>query len=89
MHHTQKTFIYISIAFILIGIAALLFLTLKKPSAPVTSTTQDSTSTSSASTEASLGGQMYAESQNPIGDKVPGISPAANPIENAYTNPFE
>jgi len=37
----------------------------------------------------SLGGSLYEKSQNPIEDKLPEQSPVANPINDAYKNPFE
>jgi hypothetical protein len=37
----------------------------------------------------SLGGSLYEKSQNPLEDKLPDQSPVANPINDAYKNPFE
>lgn len=38
----------------------------------------------------SLGAQIYAQAKNPIENKVPEApSPAVNPIEDVYVNPFE
>lgn len=40
--------------------------------------------------EQGLGGAIYEKAANPIGDAIPdATSPAANPIDGAYTNPFE
>ncbi|OGY99289.1 MAG: hypothetical protein A2945_04950 [Candidatus Liptonbacteria bacterium RIFCSPLOWO2_01_FULL_52_25] len=39
---------------------------------------------------ASLGETIYEQAQNPVADKMPEVeSPAVNPIEGAYKNPFE
>jgi len=39
---------------------------------------------------ASLGGEIYGEASNPVKGRIPDAgSPAANPIEGAYQNPFE
>lgn len=37
----------------------------------------------------SLGGSLYEKTQNPIQDKLPTQAPVANPINDAYKNPFE
>lgn len=37
----------------------------------------------------SLGGAIYEKQQNPLEDKLPGETPVANPIGDAYQNPFE
>jgi len=40
--------------------------------------------------EKDLGSELYEKSANPISDRLPEtISPIANPLENAYRNPFE
>jgi hypothetical protein len=40
--------------------------------------------------EASLGGDIYTQSQNPVKDKIPeSAAPTVNPIDGAYKNPFE
>lgn len=37
-----------------------------------------------------LGGQIYEQANNPIQDKLPDtVAPVANPIQDAYKNPFE
>ena len=36
----------------------------------------------------SLGGTLYEKANNPLEDKLPEQSPVANPIEDAYKNPF-
>jgi hypothetical protein len=44
----------------------------------------------SPETQASLGGNIYAQAQNPIKDKIPEtVAPVSNPIGGAYKNPFE
>lgn len=40
--------------------------------------------------EQGLGGAIYEKAANPVGDALPeATSPAVNPIEGAYKNPFE
>ncbi len=44
----------------------------------------------SATTNASLGTQIYKQSQNPIQNKIPAPkNPSVNPLQGAYTNPFK
>ena len=38
--------------------------------------------------EESLGGALYEKANNPLEDKLPEQSPVANPINDAYKNPF-
>lgn len=37
----------------------------------------------------SLGETLYEKASNPLEDKLPEQSPVANPIKDAYKNPFE
>jgi len=37
----------------------------------------------------SLGGEIYEKTQNPLQDKLPEQTPVANPLGDAYKNPFE
>lgn len=40
--------------------------------------------------QASLGGGIYEQTQNPVKDKIPEqVVPVANPIDGAYKNPFQ
>lgn len=40
--------------------------------------------------QASLGGGIYEQAQNPVKDKIPeSVSPVSNPIGGAYKNPFQ
>lgn len=40
--------------------------------------------------EASLGGDIYKQTEDPIKDKIPeGVAPVANPIGGVYKNPFQ
>jgi hypothetical protein len=40
--------------------------------------------------QASLGGDIYTQTQDPIKDKIPeSVTPVSNPIDGAYKNPFE
>lgn len=41
------------------------------------------------STTDSLGGQIYEKAQNPLDGKLETQTPVANPINDAYKNPFE
>ena len=90
MHHSQKMFLFIGVAVILIGIAAFIFIILGSPNTPTAVTPGISPpSPAVAGPNESLGGQIYEKSQNPIQDKVPGLTPAPNPIEKACSNPFD
>lgn len=42
-----------------------------------------------AAPEESLGGEIYQKTQNPLEDKLPQQTSVANPIGDAYKNPFE
>ncbi len=42
-----------------------------------------------SSTTNSLGGQIYEKAQNPLNGKMETQAPVANPINDAYKNPFE
>lgn len=42
-----------------------------------------------SSTTNSLGGQIYEKAQNPLDGKLETQTPVANPINDAYKNPFE
>jgi len=87
MNHTQKTFLYIGIAIVLVGLAALLFFMSggTQPSGQPASSPIDA----APAKEQGLGAELYEQSSNPIEDKVPALTPTTNPIEGAYTNPFE
>ncbi len=45
--------------------------------------------TTSASTTKSLGGELYEKANDPLSDKLPSQTPIANPINDAYKNPFQ
>ncbi len=48
------------------------------------------TTSAPAAQDASLGADIYTKAANPIGDELPAeSSPTANPINDAYKNPFE
>ena len=84
-----KFFIAVGIAIAVLAIAVFSYLKLFtapkiEPIAPVAK------ERSSPETEASLGANIYTEANNPIKDKIPeSQSPAVNPIEGVYQNPFE
>jgi hypothetical protein len=42
-----------------------------------------------SSTTNSLGGEIYEKAQNPLEGKIETQTPVANPINDAYKNPFE
>ena len=96
MHHTQKTFIYISLTLILLGIATIMLITFGTAKAPAPEVLvsnsiqpiQPATSPTD-SIDGSLGAQIFQNSQNPIADKVPTVTPNTNPIKDVYKNPFE
>lgn len=51
--------------------------------------TPPSVESEAPTTEAeSLGGALYEKASNPLEDKLPEQSPVANPINDAYENPF-
>ncbi len=94
MHHTEKSFFFIGIAVVLIGIAVFLFVaTVGSPTSPVSvsSPVQENKNSVAAVPVAdeSLGAQILTKSQNPIEGKVPTVAPETNPIKEAYKNPFE
>lgn len=39
--------------------------------------------------EESFGGALYEKASNPLEEKLPEQAPLANPLEDAYKNPFE
>ncbi len=44
----------------------------------------------SSSVSGGLGVEVYQKVSNPVGDKLPApVSPAPNPIQGAYKNPFQ
>lgn len=93
MHHTQKTFIYISITIIFLAVAVGLLITKNTAKAPETGTptigkTTDTNSETVVPQE-SLGAQISADAQNPIENKIPSVAPDTNPIKDAYQNPFQ
>lgn len=55
----------------------------KVSSSPETTTSEDVTST------ASLGSELYIKASKPLDDKIPSQTTTANPIDDAYTNPFK
>ena len=40
-------------------------------------------------TTSSLGASILEKARNPLQNKVPEVSPTANPVKNVYNNPFE
>jgi hypothetical protein len=61
------------------------------PSAPVLApVAKEAVPAASPEAQASLGGDIYAQTQNPVKDKIPEtIAPVSNPIDGAYKNPFQ
>lgn len=60
------------------------------PPLPVLAPLVEEVAPPSPETQASLGGGIYEQAQNPIKDKIPeNLSPVSNPIGGAYKNPFE
>ncbi len=58
------------------------------PSAPVAQP-EAPAAPAAAVTTSSLGASILEKAQNPIQDKVPELSPTANPVKDVYKNPFE
>ena len=56
---------------------------------PVTTTQPTTSAEVDTGASASLGGDLYVKSQDPVGDKLPDAEPTTNPIDGAYKNPFE
>ena len=46
-------------------------------------------SETATSSTTSLGSELYLKAGNPIDDKLPSQKTTANPIDDAYTNPFK
>ncbi len=72
------------IIFIVVAVVFYLYLSLKKsPTELNPSKSQPAAGTNT------LGGSIYAQSQNPIQGKVPALNPVSNPVQGLYKNPFE
>ncbi|OGZ06780.1 MAG: hypothetical protein A3C93_02350 [Candidatus Lloydbacteria bacterium RIFCSPHIGHO2_02_FULL_54_17] len=83
-------FIVAGVALILLGVLGFLYMDgvfspieFAQPKASVAMPPQ-----TSASYEESLGGTLYEKANNPLEDKLPEADPTANPLEDAYKNPF-
>lgn len=65
-------------------------LQLTRPNQVIAPQSQTTTPNSKSTTDTSLGGQIYQQTQNPLQKKLPDTNPVknANPIQGAYTNPF-
>ena len=62
---------------------------LSQQNTPLQKHSSPSAAIPAASADNSLGGQLYQKSQNPLSDKLQTQTPVANPINDAYKNPFE
>lgn len=85
----QKKYIIISSIALVIVIFLLIWLVVFIQSARRSQVVAPQKKTPST-TDASLGGQIFEKTQNPLQGKLPDTNPVknANPIEGAYTNPF-
>jgi uncharacterized protein YpmS len=77
--------------FIIIVLLGLMYIKMssseEQDPSPVKTATEVTPSVSS--TTNSLGGEIYEKAQNPLEGKIETQTPVANPINDAYKNPFE
>lgn len=87
----RRIAIFLVALFITIAFLGLLLLYVNKLASPFENTTSFTSVAPPAvsSTTNSLGGQIYEKAQNPLDGKLETQAPAANPINDAYKNPFE
>ncbi|MBI2888343.1 MAG: hypothetical protein HYY10_00275 [Candidatus Liptonbacteria bacterium] len=92
---SQKTHYVIAALVILVAAAIAVWYVLSQdgsaPTTPPAPVAQPEAPTvpSAAATTSSLGASLLEKAQNPIQDKVPELSPTANPVKDVYKNPFE
>ncbi len=80
----------ISVAVIVLIAAVIVFAYLRFATQTAEPILPDLSTQEKESADASLGGEIYGEASNPVKGRIPDAgSPAANPIEGAYQNPFE
>ncbi len=93
MDQRRRTLTLIAVVVLVVVAAIIIFFAVRPVSAPAPTDQNQATATGDqttpAETDQSLGAEIFKKSQNPLEDKVPALSPASNPIEGAYTNPFE
>lgn len=93
--NSQKTHYVIAALVILIAAAIAIWYVVSQggpasttPSTPVAQPEAPAVP-AAAVTTSSLGASLLEKAQNPIQDKVPEVSPTANPVKDVYKNPFE
>ncbi len=87
MEQKQKLTIVVGIIIVLIILVAWYIFSGIKSTSPITTSPAAAVP---ATTSASLGTQIYQQSQNPIQNKIPAPkNPSVNPLGGAYTNPFK
>jgi len=88
----HKTPVAIGIAVVaLLVLAATVFYMNKKSTAPVEYQAPNAPvvgEPSPTQKDQSLGGALYEKASNPLENKLPEQSPVANPLDEAYKNPF-
>jgi hypothetical protein len=86
-----KTIAVVILALTIVGASVFFYMKQQAiaPALPPTSASDvPAAATPVAPTEESLGGTLYEKANNPLGDKLPEQVPVANPISDAYKNPF-
>lgn len=90
-----STTVVVGIGLLVIVVLAFLYLKVWSEKSPspvleVIPVVQETETTQPASSESeSLGGEIYEKAQNPLDGKLETSAPVANPINDAYKNPFE
>ena len=85
-HHQRQIIILSVILLVLIGLFISTYFYYPYPVLPL----QPITHPTKPNTQNDLGTTLYAQSQNPIQNQLPdNTAPIANPLDNAYKNPFE
>ncbi len=95
--HRSLTVIIVSVVLVSAIIFAVLYAyqnqKVATPTIPTTTAPAEKTETPTvsvtASTTESLGGTIYENMNNPLQGKLPEQTPTANPINDAYKNPFQ
>ncbi len=84
---SKEKFVIIIAVIVLVG-ALYWYLFIKKGSFSFPLKTSQPT-TQPAAQPQTLGGKIYEGAKNPIQNKVPTLSPVANPVQGLYKNPFQ
>ncbi len=91
--HLNKKSIELIAVIAIIAIAGVVFgwYAKKDNPSPAPQTPSQQTATTPVSVpQESLGSELYEKAANPIDNKIPApVTPAPNPLENVYKNPFQ